>query len=134
MVDMGGNRPNKYTVFESINNRGLNLSEFDKIKNLCLHIAEQHEIRCEEDDSEPVISKEFVQERWFQTFTFLYDYELVSDESDVIYDLWWVLENSPNPCTKDNIFNQISDEFQGLVDEDDNDALTGYRFVLHWLS
>ena len=135
MVDMGGNRLNKYTVFESINNRGLDLSEFDKIKNLCLHIAEQHEIRCEEVGSEPVISKEFVQERWFQTFTFLYDYELVSDETDVIYDLWRVLENSPNPCTKDNIFNQISDEFQGLVDEDDNDALDRlHRFVSYWPS
>ena len=135
MVDMGGNRLNKYTVFESINNRGLDLSEFDKIKNLCLHIAEQHESRYEEKEIEPVITKDFVQERWFRTFTFLYDYELVSDETDVIYDLWRVLENSPNPSTKDNIFNIISEEFQNLVDGDDREQLDRLRtFVSYWPS
>lgn len=36
---------NKYTVFESINNRGLGLSTFDKVKNLFLHIAESHTTR-----------------------------------------------------------------------------------------
>jgi len=35
----------KYTVFESINNRGKGLSVFDKVKNLFLHIAESHERR-----------------------------------------------------------------------------------------
>ena len=133
MVDMGGNRLNKYTVFESINNRGLSLSEFDKIKNLCLHIAEQHENRCNENGSDVVISKDFVQERWFSTFSHLYDYELVKKETDVIYDLWRVLENTPEPCNKEEIFNLISDEFHLLVDEDVETELNRlHRFISYW--
>ena len=75
-VEMKGHGFNKYTVFEAINNRGLNLSQFDMIKNLCLHIADQHEKRCESTEPQvaPKITIQVVRENWHKTLSHLFEY------------------------------------------------------------
>ena len=55
-------------MFESINNRGLGLGEFDKIKNLALHIADQHEKRSEDAGTAPSITKQQIQARGILPF------------------------------------------------------------------
>jgi hypothetical protein len=117
MIDMGVNYFNKYTVFEAINNRGLVLSEFDKIKNLSLHIADQHEKRCEEREIPATITKDLIQTNWYNTLKHLYDYELEKDETRCITDLWRI-KNNQGMMQENTTFFEFKKKFQSLVDTD----------------
>lgn len=118
-VEMDAHGFNKYTVFEAINNRGLNLSQFDMIKNLCLHIADQHEKRCEskEPPVPPSITKDIVQNNWYATLSHLFVYELEKYETRCISDLWSVFYNISSP-KKDEVFEEFKKKFYTLVDSD----------------
>jgi len=123
LVEMGAHTFNKYTVFESINNRGLNLSEFDKIKNLFLHIAEQHEDRAANNGSTAKITPKLIEQEWYKTIQTLYKYDLLGDEEKCITDLWGVINREIK--TKDHqIFSVVREKFETLVDKDDSKLMT----------
>lgn len=118
LVEMGAHNFNKYTVFESINNRGLNLSEFDKIKNLFLHIAEQHQNRAIANGTAPVITPQMIEQEWYLTIQTLYNFDLLKEEEKCIADLWGVM-NRITTVKSDEIFRLVNNKFEGLVDNDD---------------
>jgi hypothetical protein len=123
LVEMGSHNFNKYTVFESINNRGLNLSEFDKIKNLFLHIAEQHEARSVKNGVLPLITPALIEQSWYNTIQTLYDYDLLDEEEKCITDLWGVI-NRETKTKEHQIFSVVKDKFETLVDNDDANLIT----------
>lgn len=123
LVEMGSQNFNKYTVFESINNRGLNLSEFDKIKNLFLHIAEQHEVRSVKNNSTAKITVKLVQEAWHKTVKSLFKYGMTKDETKCISDLWAVIYGI-HDLKSDVIFKTVTDKFSKLVDSEDTALLS----------
>jgi hypothetical protein len=131
-VEMDAHGFNKYTVFEAINNRGLNLSQFDMIKNLCLHIADQHEKRCENNQVPPAITKDIIINNWYSTLSHLFLYELEKNETRTISDLWSVLYNVPSP-NKDEVFAEFKKKFYTLVDTDSNQKMNQLiNFCNNW--
>ena len=132
MIMMDQHSFNKYTVFESINNRGLGLGEFDKIKNLALHIADQHEKRSEDDGTAPLITKQHIQAQWYSTISHLHDYQLEKYEDRCINDLWKVIYNLGN-SKESEAFNKFKAKFQSLVDSDNGNKMTQLiTYVNNW--
>jgi hypothetical protein len=132
MIMMEQHRFNKYTVFESINNRGLSLSEFDKIKNLALHIADQHERRSNVAANHPVITKQIIQTHWYSTINHLHNYELEKCEDQCINDLWKVIYNE-GTSKESEVFIKFKEKFQSLVDHDEDDIMLElFTFVNNW--
>jgi hypothetical protein len=132
LVEMGPHNFNKYTVFESINNRGLNLSEFDKIKNLFLHIAEQHEDRAQNNGVPPTITPASIEREWYATIQTLYEFDLLEEEEKCITDLWGVIYQKTN-LNSDQIFNLVKEKFEVLVDNDDPVLMPQLvRFYQNW--
>ena len=132
MIMMDQHSFNKYTVFESINNRGLGLGEFDKIKNLALHIADQHEKRSEDAGTAPSITKQQIQAHWYSTISHLHDYQLEKYEDRCINDLWKVIYNLGN-SKESEVFNKFKTKFQSLVDNDNGNKMTQLiTYVNNW--
>jgi len=131
LVEMGAHTFNKYTVFESINNRGLTLSEFDKIKNLFLHIAEQHCMRADVAGTIPMVTPAQIQQEWYETIQALYKYDLLENEERCITDLWEVIYNIRKGS--ENIFSLVKNKFEVLVDQENVGLMAQLlRFYQNW--
>lgn len=121
-VDLASEGINRYLAFDAINSRGLALSEFDKIKNFCILVAECRHIQALH-----------VEDEWYSAIASLEAYQAASRAEEAAYISEYFGSFFDYRVGQDAVHAEFVKRFRRLLTEEDQaleDELV--KFIRGW--